>query len=888
MNTMDDLLQQRIEQLGTGDALDDCLVGLSTEEAEAVRLVAEMRRESSAYEYQSVMAAQRVAVLRAAASHLPVPTPSATPPLAVRLSRLAFWRQPGMALSGRPRLGAGFAFGLTVLVLLAAWAGTSWWLAQLDERETAAPLTAPPAETVETTESGSSSSETAVLPPVTSPDDPAAFTTGVTPVPTYAAYVPVVSSALALNPQTAVLDAILGLVEVQTVDGSWTAVSHLTPLTAGQRVRTGALSSATLTFFDGSWARLGPESELDIETLDAPPPAEGIRTITLSQERGESQHDVVSRDDDSVYIVNTPAGTASVQGTQFQVIVQDGRVSQFIVTQGQVDVSSQGENVEVISGQASTVIADQPPTEPYLFISGEGEVSQTGPTWIIAGQTFQTDEHTHVLGNPQIGDLVRIEGFLRPDGVQVALRITLLHHAPENRFSFTGEVSSISDPVWAVAGQNVIVNAQTQVEDGIVVGSMVRVDGVIIPGGTLLAETIRLVVETPGLPFQFTGIVQTMDTAVWTISGQAIALNDDTVVEAGIVVGDQVLVRGWILPDDTWLAGSIARMPAENPSFDFTGHVQSLDPWRVSDILFETRDWTLIDEGITIGSRVRVSGPILPDGTWVAAEIQLLDNAPGHEITFVGRVNSIDPWVVSQMPLATNSATQIIGDVQIGDLVQVRATVQLDGVWLARTIRKLSPPDAHIIIIIEGPIESINGNILVVGGFTIEVSPGHPILNLLEEGDVVRVIGRLQPDGVVLALVIYNIFGSPPGDITVRVEGPITAIDGNLILVNGIWLWLDPTHPLLALLRVGDFVSAEGYFSNHGTMIVLIVVNIIIINVSEIPQNCYWHEAMGMGHWHCGMGMGTSDCHWHEAMGMNAGHWHCGMGMGMGMGMGNP
>jgi hypothetical protein len=88
-------------------------------------------------------------------------------------------------------------------------------------------------------------------------------------------FLPVLTSPLETDAGTAVLETSNGLAERQTEDGSWTALPRLTTLTAGQRIRTGLLSQATLTFYDGSQATLGPGSELTIEQLNAQRPEAG-------------------------------------------------------------------------------------------------------------------------------------------------------------------------------------------------------------------------------------------------------------------------------------------------------------------------------------------------------------------------------------------------------------------------------------------------------------------------------------------------------------------------------------------------------------------------------------------------------------------------------------
>lgn len=183
-------------------------------------------------------------------------------------------------------------------------------------------------------------------------------------------------------------------------------------------------------------------------------------------------------------------------------------------------------------------------------------------------------------------------------------------------------------------------------------------------------------------------------------------------------------------------------------------------------------------------------------------------------------------------------------------------------------------------IIVEGPVSAINGNTLTVYDLEVEVAPGHPILSLLEVGDFVRVEGAYQTGGVVVASIVGNLDDVTVVDgetATVNLEGPVEAIDDNQIVVNGITVELDPDDPILDRLQVGTFVSVQGNFEGSGSVIVLVVVNVTVINnVEVIEDDCWYHEGMGMGHWHCdgmGMGMGMGD-----AMGMG------GMGMGMGMG----
>ena len=181
-------------------------------------------------------------------------------------------------------------------------------------------------------------------------------------------------------------------------------------------------------------------------------------------------------------------------------------------------------------------------------------------------------------------------------------------------------------------------------------------------------------------------------------------------------------------------------------------------------------------------------------------------------------------------------------------------------------------------IVVEGPITSLNNNIVTIYGFNIEVEAQHPILKVIDVGDVVRVQGAFDSSGRLIASTVSNIPDTTGGSTaTVGLDGPIEAINGNTIMVNGIPVQLAPDDPLLQTVKVGNFVSVQGNFQSNGSTIVLVVVNIVIVNNNVIPGQCWYHDdGMGMGHWHCdGMGMG-------DAMGMSA----PGMGMGDG-GMGD-
>ena len=59
----------------------------------------------------------------------------------------------------------------------------------------------------------------------------------------------------------------------------------------------------------------------------------------------------------------------------------------------------------------------------------------------------------------------------------------------------------------------------------------------------------------------------------------------------------------------------------------------------------------------------------------------------------------------------------------------------------AATATLTPTPTLPIVMFVEGPIEAINGNIIVIYGIEHPIDPANPLLDLLEIGDSVRVIG---------------------------------------------------------------------------------------------------------------------------------------------------
>ena len=709
----EEALQERLERLEAGEPLEACLVDSSADEADLLKLATMLREMQHPERDRDVVIAQRAELLRLAAGEGGTKPRSSQAGVKTPLRASPRWLRPLAAFSA--------AMAVLCLCTFVATVGTgvAWWASRDGLAQNPLPLSISTSEA----DLGQELTPTPVSP---------------------AAHGPQVR-----DPRSAVLHKARGVVEVRSGDGTWTAAGAGYVVTAGQRVRTGALSSVELAFYDGSQAVLGPHTELSVDVLDARL-SDGPRVIVLTQWIGEAGHDVVPvQDADARYEVRTPSATGEAQGTSFHVLVTPDMLTRFSVDEGSVAATGLNVTVVVVAGQSTTIRAGQSPDEPVFRITGEGRVTQTGVTWIIAGQSFATHDGTVIVGNPQVGDWVWVEGHLLPEGTRVADLILLLRRSPANRFTIGGRVEAIGDTAWTVAGQAIAVNDETDVEEGIEIGDLVRAEGVVLEAGALLAEHIHLVEEQPGLPFDFVGVVQHIADETWTISGITITVDAGTEIDEDLVRGDVVRVRGWILEDGSWLARSIERVEEEEREFELTGYVESIAPWVVAGIPFETNEWTGIEPGIRVGDRVRVTGRILEDGTWMAAEIERLDDDDGViPVVFVGTVDSMDPWVVSGVSLAVDDQTIVEGEVSVGDLVRVEAQILPDGTWLATKIALLDWPGLGCV--------SFSAVIVRISGDQIELLNG-PTISL--DGDV-TVVGELTADCVVVILICVDADGT--------------------------------------------------------------------------------------------------------------------------------
>jgi hypothetical protein len=161
-------------------------------------------------------------------------------------------------------------------------------------------------------------------------------------------------------------------------------------------------------------------------------------------------------------------------------------------------------------------------------------------------------------------------------------------------------------------------------------------------------------------------------------------------------------------------------------TFEITGELEGTDPWMVTGNTFATRETTQIDEGLAAGDLVKVKGVILEDGTWLAYSIERVEEQTDPIIILIGRVTSIDPWVVNGITLNVTSDTLIGEGIELEMIVRVEILLLEDGTWEVISIVSLGEFTA-----VPG-CATVTATVVRVNGNEIQLA-GWPVVTLSED-----------------------------------------------------------------------------------------------------------------------------------------------------------
>lgn len=188
-------------------------------------------------------------------------------------------------------------------------------------------------------------------------------------------------------------------------------------LKAGDRIITGARSAVSLLFADKSVLLVGESSEVLFDALSS---YEGIGMLDtrIRLQRGRVENRVTPfKRPESRYEIHTPSAVTVVRGTDFRISADtDDDLTRSEVTDGEVEVSAQGESVFVKQGEGTLVKSGEAPSEPRKLL----------PEPDMKHLSMEKHDHALLLEWPQLAEAVDYRYQLK-DRDQVILSVGVTH-----------------------------------------------------------------------------------------------------------------------------------------------------------------------------------------------------------------------------------------------------------------------------------------------------------------------------------------------------------------------------------------------------------------------------------------------------------------------------
>ena len=228
------------------------------------------------------------------------------------------------------------------------------------------------------------------------------------------------------------LARVVGSVEHNRGDGRWTPVTALTSLEPGTRLRTAADGRAAVQLGNGIELRLDARTHLALNDAGRATLSTGAVYVDSGQLRGGSGAE---------FDLETPAGTITHLGTQYQARIEDGRVL-VGVREGRVRLSGKSADVVGNAGE-QLVVADGQVTRSALASTAAAWnwVAQVTPPYVIEGQSVEAflvwaarqTGRTVVYTSPEVARQARsvtlsgtVEGLTPDEAVAAVLSTTSL------------------------------------------------------------------------------------------------------------------------------------------------------------------------------------------------------------------------------------------------------------------------------------------------------------------------------------------------------------------------------------------------------------------------------------------------------------------------------
>ena len=417
---------------------------------------------------------------------------------------------------------------------------------------------------------------------------------------------------------------------------------------------------------------------------------------------------------------------------------------------------------------------------------------------------------------------------------------------PPNTAIISGAFEGIDEAGnWIVDGTKVQVRRSTDVVDGLKIGRVVEIEAELTSDGTLVATHIEAkVVDQPvASRLVVVGAFQGINAqGRWIVDGVELLVNRNTDTDGVPAPGQLVEVIAFQRADETVVAREIHNLRARVTdvdgvrTFEAVGTFKGVDDsgrWRVNGVSLHVDESTILEGTPVVGHPVRVRAVRREDGTLLAVSITgILRDTPAVRKTVairgvVDRVEDDGSIVVGDVSVKTSDLTEVVGEVQEGARVLIRAQLLEDGSLTATEVVVdagvgLADTTTTRKVDIEGIVEEIaEDGTLVVNGIMVRQAPDTVVRGDIVEGGLLKIEGTLADDGSVTALQIRGENLRANVSMTeARIEGPIQAIKRDArgrpigIEVNGTAIDIREVTDVRVRLREGAQVTVVGIISD--------------------------------------------------------------------------
>ena len=330
------------------------------------------------------------------------------------------------------------------------------------------------------------------------------------------------------------------------------------------------------------------------------------------------------------------------------------------------------------------------------------------------------------------------------------------------------------------------------------------------------------------------------DNANLILSSTEVSIDVDTIMTAGISVGDAVLVEAVLQDDASLLARRVEHDEGVGQTAArtvlrgvFQGRDATAGEWEVSGATVTVDARTYADALPGLGQRVKVTGITRDDGSLYAREIEnfseTVDLEGEHSVSLEGIFQGIatgGAWSVGGIPVQVDADTVLSGRPSVGRRVEVTATARTAGLLATKVSAATTEQGGPVrSVSIRGTVDRLDEDeAVVVDGITVVLSDLTKTVGDTTAGSNVRIKAELQLDGTLLAReIVQYAFYDETGETRanpVDIEGRIERIGGNGgLTVNGIPVTVSALTTIDAPLQVGTPVQVRGLLQLDGSVL---------------------------------------------------------------------